>query len=315
MPTNDPPLISVALSVYNGRPFLPEQLDSVLAQRGVSLEIVAVDDGSADGSLAVLEDYARRDPRVRFHPNPHNLGPTRSFERAMALCRGEFLAPCDQDDVWLPDKLAVLHAAIGGHDLAYCDSEYIDGDGRCAGRRISDDLQMLEGDQPLRFVMHNSVSGHAMLLRRSLFEQVRPLPTALYYDWTLAMFAAARAGVVYVDRPLVRFRRHGQAFSSLGKAAGQATRRSDRYRRWIGDRQALLGVLAASRFDTDGRARRLAEALTAAVDGEGCGGLLRGIWHERAALAQHEAAWRVALRLQLRLLRKLHRARLEARTA
>jgi glycosyltransferase involved in cell wall biosynthesis len=309
MPPTRPPLISVALSVYNGARLLPAQLDSILAQQNVDIEVVAVDDGSTDGSPAMLADYATRDRRVRFEPNPQNLGLNRSFERAMSLCRGEFIAPSDQDDVWLPDKLQVLLGAIGTADLAYCDSQYIDEAGRPGGRRVSDDLQMLSGCEPLRFALDNSASGPAMLLRRDRFERARPLPPSLYYDWTLAMFAAARAGVVYVDRPLVQFRRHGNAFSSLGKQG--LARKADRYRRWIGDRVVLLETLAGSAFDTDGRARRLADALALATAGKTRWPLLRTIWDERVALVQQGSPWRHAARLQMRLLRKLYRARRE----
>lgn len=303
-------LISVALSVYNGARYLPEQLDSVLAQRNVALEVIAVDDGSTDGSLEVLHEYARRDARVRVHRNPSNLGPTRSFERAMALGSGELIAPCDQDDRWHPDKLATLQEALGTADLAYCDSRYIDAAGTPIGRRVSDDKRMMSGQRPLSFVLANSVSGHAALLRRSLFEAVRPLPPELYYDWALAMFAAARHGIVYVDQALVDFRRHAQAHSSLGKRGG--TRGPCRQRRWFGERLGLARALADSGFDTSGSAARLAEAFAQALPAV-CGGpLLRSVWRERRALTPdgRHPGWR-AVRLQAELLRKLHRAQHE----
>ncbi|MGY3039808.1 glycosyltransferase involved in cell wall biosynthesis [Rhodanobacter sp. TND4EL1] len=302
------PLISVALSVYNGARFLRRQLDSILAQRDVRIEVVAVDDGSRDGSVALLREYMERDPRVQLHVNPQNLGPTRSFERAMSLCRGEFLAPSDQDDFWQPDKLATLLAAIGEHDLAYCDSEYIDSDDRPSGRRISDDLDMLRGTSLMQFVFANSVSGHAALLRRSLFEEVRPLPPGLYYDWVLAMFAAARNGIVYVDQALVQFRRHQEAFSSLGTA--DRVRPPSRNRAWFNERKLLLQALIGSRFDGNGSAARTLQALEIAVSGQSRLPLLRAIWRERdpASHGQRSAAFN-AIRLQSRVLRKLHRAR------
>jgi glycosyltransferase involved in cell wall biosynthesis len=310
-PTTPSPLISVALSVYNGERFLGAQLDSILAQRDVQLEVIAVDDGSRDASVALLQDYARRDGRVRVHPNPANLGPTRSFERAMSLCRGEFIAPSDQDDLWAPDKLATLLATIGRADLAYCDSAYIDGEGKPSGRRVSDDTHMMEGREPLRFAFANSVSGHALLVRRDLFESVRPLPPELFYDWVLAMFAAARGGVVYVDRPLVQFRRHTEAYSSLGREG--LARKPDRYRGWIADRVALLQALAGSRFDESGRARRMSDALELAVGKRARAPLLQALWRERRALAlPGQPAWQAAMRLQTRMLRKLARARREA---
>lgn len=306
----NPPLITVAMSVYNGARYLPEQLDSVLAQRGVELELVAVDDGSTDDSVVVLRDYAGRDRRIQVHLNPSNLGPTRSFERAMSLGHGELIAPCDQDDRWHPDKLAILLAALGPRDLAYCNSRYIDECGRATGRCVADDLTMMAGLRPLSFVFANSISGHAALLRRSLFDVIHPLPAELYYDWTLAMFAAARQGIVYVDRPLVEFRRHPQAFSSLGQRSGN--RMTSRQRRWFRDRQRLVCVLAESAFDSDGGAARLSQALALATNEQSRWPLLRAIWRERERISPDgEGAALQALRLQARLLRKLRRARKE----
>ena len=129
------PLVSVALCVYNGERYLREQLDSILAQEGVRIEVVAVDDVSSDGSLALLQEYAAEDPRIRVVANDRNLGHLCSFDRAMSLCSAALIAPSDQDDIWHPQKLQRLLAAIGDADLAYCDSEYIDGDGHAARRQ------------------------------------------------------------------------------------------------------------------------------------------------------------------------------------
>ena len=111
----------------------------------------------------------------------------------MALGSAPYIAPADQDDVWHRDKLAKLLAAIGDCDLAYCGSAYIDAAGLPLGSRISDDLDMLEGTGVLRFAFRNSVSSHAALLRRSLFERARPFPESLYHDWWLAANAAVEA--------------------------------------------------------------------------------------------------------------------------
>ena len=272
-----PPLLSVALSVYNGERHLREQLDSVLAQEEVRLEIVAVDDGSTDGSVALLHEYAARDPRIQVHVNPRNLGHLRSFERAMSLCSGDFIAPCDQDDIWHPQKLARLLAAIGDADLAYCDSEYIDGAGVPLHRRISEDLPMHAGLDPLRYVFQNTVSGHACLVRRKLLDRAGPAPALLYHDWWLAMCAAAHAGVVYVDEPLVRFRRHDSAFSPLGKKR-EATRRLGKQerrardpgsanRKWIAERLYVSRMLGETDWRGSAAARDWFKALQLAVGG------------------------------------------------
>ena len=75
------PQVSVALCVYNGERFLRDQLDSLLAQEDVELEVVIVDDCSTDGSLALLREYAARDPRIRVVANEKNLGHLNSFAK------------------------------------------------------------------------------------------------------------------------------------------------------------------------------------------------------------------------------------------
>ncbi|HTP38926.1 MAG TPA: glycosyltransferase family 2 protein [Steroidobacteraceae bacterium] len=210
-----PPLISVALCTYNGERYLAEQLDSVLAQDYPALEIVAVDDASTDGTLRILEDYRSRHPQLRVIHNLHNLGFRGNFERALQLCQGVFIAPCDQDDVWLPHKLSTLHAAIGNHSMAYADSELIDAHGRSLGRRMSANWRMQDIDDPVALIMDNCVSGHAMLLRRMLLEQAFPLHEGMYHDWWLATVAAAEGGVVYCPEVLVRYRRHAGTVTAM----------------------------------------------------------------------------------------------------
>lgn len=329
--TTEPPLVSVALCVYNGAGFLAEQLDSILAQEDVRLEVVAVDDCSTDDSLALLHRYAARDPRIRVFRNDTNLGHLRSFDRAMSLCDGPLIAPSDQDDRWHPRKLRRLLDALGEADMAYCDSEYIDCDGNPLGRRISEDLDaMHQGRDPLRFLFQNTVSGHALLVRRDVFEAARPFPELLYHDWWLAMRAASGNGVVYVAEPLVQFRRHAAAFSPLGKKRGskaarvpraarppKAIRRAEarqraRNRQWVEERLYLGRMLAATDWPGHARAGEWLAALLAAQDGE-LAPLRALCWRDRDSLPPfHGPAWYRAFRFYQRCRRKVRHARTEA---
>ena len=306
------PLISVALATYNGERYLREQLDSVLAQAGVAIEIVAVDDGSKDGTLAILDEYARRDARVKVYANPRNLGVGPAFEHAMSLASGELIAPCDQDDTWNPDKLARLAGGIGECDLAYCDSLFVDASGATMNERISDRMPMMRGRHPMAFTLRNSVSGHASLIRRSLFETARPFPPAMYYDWWLALCASARNGIAYLDAPLVHFRRHAATVSPLGRAGKQ--RVTDRATRWIRDRHAFLAAYAQSGVAGHDNAERMLAALDAACEGGSARALVSEIWRQRKSLADSSQATE-AIRLQFRFLRKIRQARQEAEAA
>jgi Glycosyl transferase family 2 len=203
------PLVSIALCTYNGARFLSQQLDSLIAQTYPNIEIVVVDDCSTDDTLAVLDRHARLDPRIRITVNERNVGFARNFEHALHQCRGVYIAPCDQDDVWLPDKISTLVAAIGSGSLAYCDSTLINERGEPTGYRMSEIVPMLTTDDPVAFAFGNCVSGHAMLFRRELLERALPAPQGFFYDWWIAAVAASVGGVVSCGRSLVLYRQHG----------------------------------------------------------------------------------------------------------
>lgn len=214
--------VSIALCVFNGAKYLPAQLDSLLSQTHRALEIIASDDASSDDSAAILADYAARDARVVVVRNVENQGFSANFANTLSRCTGEFICPSDQDDIWHPEKIARLLAAVDDYDLAYCDSELVDSENRSVGRRLSQDRTMYSGRDPLVFTLTNCASGHAMLFRRRLLERALPMPPQLYYDWWLAIVAACGNGLVYLDEPLVRFRRHQDTVTTLGGVQQQA---------------------------------------------------------------------------------------------
>ncbi len=222
------PLISIALCTYNGERYLRSQLESLLHQEHAELEVVAVDDGSSDGTVAILEEHARRDPRVRVHRNPENLGHRRNFDRALGLCRGELIAPCDQDDVWRPEKLRHMAAALGDSAAVYCDSQLIDSEGRSLGRRMSQMFPTGPIDDPAGFFFGNTVSGHAMLFRRSLLERALPIPEGLYHDWWLAFVASAEGGVAWCAESLVDYRQHGASVTDVARLRSRALKPAGR---------------------------------------------------------------------------------------
>src|SRR5580698_8909922 len=101
------PTVAVLMSTYNGEAFLAAQLDSLADQRGVELQVFVRDDGSSDRTLAILSDHARLWPQLAAPMGGDSRGPAGSFLALMRAAPEGFdhYAFCDQDDVWLPDKL------------------------------------------------------------------------------------------------------------------------------------------------------------------------------------------------------------------
>ena len=100
------PQVSVALATYNGERYIREQLASLARQSLLPLELVITDDGSNDATIDIVAEFAESAPfPVRVFQNESRLGYAENFLRCASLCNGEFVAFCDQDDIWLESKL------------------------------------------------------------------------------------------------------------------------------------------------------------------------------------------------------------------
>lgn len=202
------PTISIAMCTYNGSPFLRKQLDSVIGQHVSTWEMIIVDDCSSDQTWHILESYAARDSRIRIYRNERNLGYNLNFEKALRLCSSEYIAICDQDDIWHPDKLLMQMQNIGQNQLIYHDSEFIDQDDRPMNIKVSDRFRFYRGADPTAFLYLNCVSGHSILMKREVLARALPFPPNFHYDQWLAFVATDLGSIEYLDQPLVSYRQH-----------------------------------------------------------------------------------------------------------
>ena len=108
------PLVSVVISAYNASRYLDEAIASILAQTFSDFELIVIDDGSTDDTLAILNGFAVRDARMRVISRP-NIGLTKALNEGLALSRGEFLARMDADDVAMPDRFEKQIAYLREH--------------------------------------------------------------------------------------------------------------------------------------------------------------------------------------------------------
>jgi glycosyltransferase involved in cell wall biosynthesis len=203
------PAVSILLPTYNGARYLPEQIDSILAQSWSDFELVAVDDGSSDATPERLRSYAARDPRIRLLEPGGNLGQKERLAQLAREARAPLLSIADQDDVWEPERTRRLVEGLGGATLSYGRSELIDGDGKPLGRTLIENFgpPPAEGDR-LALLFVPRVSGHCMLVRREAvtemaFRRFQP------FDWLIALEALFSGGLAYVDDAVVLHRLHG----------------------------------------------------------------------------------------------------------
>jgi glycosyltransferase involved in cell wall biosynthesis len=212
--------LSVALCTYNGARFLDAQLESYLEQTRRPDELVVCDDGSTDDTLALLNRFASRAPfPVRIFQNEARLGPTKNFDKAIRLCTGDVIATSDQDDIWLPDKLALSLAGFDASPrpgLVFTNAEIVEEDLRSRGHAMWDVVQFgPRARQQMRrglafqvLLRQWVVTGATMVFRAELRPYLLPIPAAWVHDAWIALIVSAVAPVAMVERSTVKYRQH-----------------------------------------------------------------------------------------------------------
>jgi glycosyltransferase involved in cell wall biosynthesis len=200
--------VSVVMCTYNGKKFIEEQINSILNQTYPLSELVIVDDCSSDTTLDIVERMAKEHKIIKLYRNIINLGYNKCFEKALQLASFELIAISDQDDVWHPQKIEVLMQKWKNNALlVYCDSvrfkEKVPNHPR--PNRI---IKRIDGCNPRKLAVYNTVSGHAMMIKKELLTLALPFDENVYYDWWLAVVAMANGGVVHVPSILVYQREH-----------------------------------------------------------------------------------------------------------
>lgn len=207
------------MAIYNGRRFLQEQIDSLLGQTKLPDRIVCCDDESSDGSLEWIREYARslgQEERFLLVKNEQNLGYIRNFYHALDLCDADLLFLCDQDDIWAADKMERMEAEFAKNSnlmLLSCAHTLISAQGEpISSMRYG----QKNGCGALLPVSEKEIvtlfrwPGMTMALRRSFWSEVRETARqiAAPHDRVLALLAASRGQMAYLDVPLCCHRLH-----------------------------------------------------------------------------------------------------------
>ncbi len=214
--------ISIALCTYNGAKFLPAQLESFLAQTRLPDELIVCDDCSTDETPLIIKDFARCAPfTVTFRVNEKNLGSTKNFERVISLCGGDLIFLSDQDDVWLPKKIARIEAEFVKNSqvgLVFSDAEIVDENLQTVNCNLWQFTFSEERRENARngnffdvLLRQNVVTGATMAFRSGYRKSFMPIPDRipnLIHDAWISLLIASEAKVVFVEEQLIKYRQH-----------------------------------------------------------------------------------------------------------
>lgn len=215
--------VDILLATYNGQAWLDELLGSLRRQTCTAWRLLARDDGSTDATVDLLDRFAVAEPgRVRvIRDEDRGLGPAANFGRLLGHSTARYVMFCDQDDLWLPDKIALTLEAIKAMEqrlgpdtplLVHSAARVVD-EGLAPVAYSFHEYQKLtplRGRSLRQVMMQNSVVGCTTMINAALRGEARPLPAeVVMHDWWLAMVAAGLGEVGFVEEATVLYRQHG----------------------------------------------------------------------------------------------------------
>ena len=212
--------IEVVLPTYNGAAYLEAQLASIHAQTLRPERVLLRDDGSSDGTQALIHQLQHRyGAWLQVSPADGNLGCTANVNRLLEATTAPYVALADQDDLWLPHKLQQALALMQQLEerngrlmplLVHSDLQLADADGRPRSQTYWQRQRLDPARTDLVDLLStNVVTGCSVLLNRSLLDRALPIPSqALMHDWWLALVASAFGYIDALPQPTVLYRQH-----------------------------------------------------------------------------------------------------------
>ena len=209
-------MISVCLASYNGEKYIKEQVDSILSQLDSNDELIVSDDGSKDRTLEILQEY--HDSRIKIYNHSYTGKSNRvgdivscNFENALKYAKGDYIFLSDQDDIWLPNKVTTMVNALEYASVA-CSNAWL----LTTGNVDECTKKLYEGRNPLRnYVLKaGKYYGCCIAFRKECLDYLLPFPSPMpLHDTWIGLLPEIVGGAVFIDEPLIYYRRHGENLS------------------------------------------------------------------------------------------------------
>lgn len=201
-------LVSIVVATYNGEKFLREQLQSLVEQDHRNLEIIICDDASTDGTQNIILAFAAEDNRIKYFFNEKNIGVNKNFEQGFLKATAEFIAVCDQDDIWKRGKVSEQMKLFISPEIMLVHSASAIFTHTVPLNKTENSATIpMSGNDTRRLLLRNSISGHNLIFRRKLLAHIMPIPVTLYYDWWICVMATC-IGKIAATKKILAYQRH-----------------------------------------------------------------------------------------------------------
>lgn len=209
--------IEILMATYNGEKYIREQIESLLAQTYSNWILRVRDDGSKDKTMEIVEEYIKKYPE-KISVLKDNKGSLRAKENFMTLLRNSkenYMMFCDQDDVWLPNKIEItlkkMREVENGPTLIHTDLKVVDqnlntiADSFCKYQRINPERKKYN-----HLIVQNNITGCTMMINRELANLCNEeFKDGVMHDWIIGIIASLTGKIQFVKEPTILYRQHG----------------------------------------------------------------------------------------------------------
>ncbi len=212
--------IDVLLATYNGEKYLNEQIKSILNQTYKNIRLIISDDCSKDNTRKILEEYAKKDDRIKLYFQEKNLGYVKNFEFLLKQVENKYYMLSDQDDVWLNKKIekSIQFLKENNADLVFGDLEVVDqnlntiyqsfGDFMLLNNKIKKTI-----DSYTVNYLYNCITGCTVLSKKEFIPNILPIPKDSKYvihdHWIGLMVSVHGGKLAYMNEKYIKYRQHG----------------------------------------------------------------------------------------------------------
>lgn len=208
--------IDILLATYNGEKYLQEQIESILNQTYTDFRLLISDDGSTDGTIKIIEEYAKKDKRILTFIQKENLGVIKNFEFLLKKVENEYFMFSDQDDIWMKDKIEKsLEKIEEGYGLVYSDLEVVDNNLNVMYtsywklKGFENKVKKYNNFDSL--YLNNYITGCTIISKKEFIDKILPLPKStnfILHDYWLPLIVTQTDKIAYIEEPLIKYRQH-----------------------------------------------------------------------------------------------------------
>ena len=214
--------VDILMATYNGEKYIKEQIESILNQTHTNFNLHISDDLSTDNTRDILTEYANKDKRIKLHFQKNNIGYIKNFEYLISISKAKYKMLTDQDDVWLEDKVEItLNKMLTDKlNLVITDLIVVDKELNMIKPSYFDfiDVKPNNNINIGSYLLRNPATGCTMMFDNYLAQKMLPFPALVHpyyvHDWYIIMIGQAYGKVGYINKPLSKYRQHGN--NSIG---------------------------------------------------------------------------------------------------